>query len=125
MFIHNTNEAMCVSTLKPEELQPLGPKQNSKLHSAYLTTEFTKHRELASLDTSLRPAFPFWEFPNTQLAGLVWRSINGTLCNTCHMVGTVTFLVSCSSCAKDQVPRGGTGELNTGPHLYSIWRYPF
>lgn len=53
MFIQDTNEAICVSTLEPEELQPSGPKQDStaELHSAYLTIE-------SSLSKSWHPWTP-------------------------------------------------------------------
>lgn len=128
-----------VSTVVPESPTPWDPNAITKLHSPSLclSLESFLRSKPGPLNASLHQA-AFQEFPEAQLAGLVWRSVDGTLCNPCHVAGRVLPLVSpllllCRAAPMPTLPlqerrrtkhqRVGLGrELTTGPYLFSIWR---
>lgn len=135
------NRKPFVSSVVPENPTPWDPNAVTKLHSPSslcLSLESSLRSKPGPLDASLHQAV-FQELPEAQLAGLVWVSGNGTLCNPCHMAGTVLPLVSplLLLCRAAPLPSlllqerrrtkhqrvGLERDLNTGPYLSSIWIY--
>lgn len=118
------NRKPFVSSVVPENPTPWDPNAVTKLHSPSslcLSLESSLRSKPGPLDASLHQAV-FQELPEAQLAGLVWGSGNGTLCNPCHMAGTVLLTAAAAVQSspfaqpappgkeKNQAPKGGAGK---------------